>query len=105
MEFIRGLLQEVEAKLLHDLPELVYDELLMSHLIDELLLFERELRTVLLYPKPLPSPLTVLLREVPLHKWLELEKSCKQLGPRETAVVVQKVRHIIAAYNCTSIAP
>ena len=48
----------------------------MSHLIDELLVFERELRTVLQYPHPHPSPFDVLLGEVPFHKWLTLEKAC-----------------------------
>ena len=54
---MRGLLQEVDTKLLHDIPEMVYDEVLMSHLIDELLLFEQELRTILHYPPSYPSPL------------------------------------------------
>ena len=76
LEFIRGLLQETEAKLLHDLPSVVYNDLLMSHLVDELLLFEKELRMVLGYPRPHTSLLHVLLDEVPLHKWLSLEKGC-----------------------------
>jgi len=74
---MRGLLQEVETKLLHDIPEMVYDEVLMSHLIDELLLFEQELRTILHYPPSYPSPLHVMLEDVPFHKWLTLEKTCR----------------------------
>ena len=58
------------------MPEVVYNDLLMSHLIDELLLFERELRTILSYPLPFPSCLHVLTEEVPFHKWLTLEKGC-----------------------------
>lgn len=74
---MRGLLQEVETKLAHDIPEMVYDELLMSHLIDELLLFERELRTVLHYPPSCRSPFhSVMLEDVAFHKWLTLEKTC-----------------------------
>ena len=74
---MRGLLQEVDTKLLHDIPEMVYDEVLMSHLIDELLLFEQELRTILHYPPSYPSPLHVMLEDVPFHKWLTLEKTCR----------------------------
>ena len=56
---------------------MVYDEVLMSHLIDELLLFERELRTVLHYPPSCPSPFhNVMLEDVAFHKWLTLEKTC-----------------------------
>lgn len=77
LEFIRGLLQEVEAKLLHDLPEIIHDDNLMAHSIDELLLFEKELRTVYQYCHPSPSILNVLLDEVRFHKWLTLEKTCK----------------------------
>lgn len=74
---MRGLLQEVETKLAHDIPEMVYNELLMSHLIDELLLFERELRTVLHYPPSCHSPFhSVMLEDVAFHKWLTLEKTC-----------------------------
>ena len=77
LEFMRGLLQEVETKISHDIPEMVYDEVLMSHLIDELLLFERELRTVLHYPSSCPSPFhNVMLEDVAFHKWLTLEKTC-----------------------------
>ncbi len=76
IEFIRGLLQEVESKLQTDLSEVVYDDALMSHLIDELLMFEQELRTVLQYSLPSPTPFDVLLGEVPFHKWLSLEKAC-----------------------------
>lgn len=79
VEFIRGLLQEVETKVQADLTEVVYDDALMSHLIDELLIFDRELRMVLQYPCPCPTPFDVLLGEVPFHKWLSLEKACKSV--------------------------
>ena len=77
MEFIRGLLQEVEVKLLHDLPEIIHDDDLMAHSIDELLLFDKELRLTFQYSHPSPSILHVLLDEVRFHKWLTLEKTCK----------------------------
>ena len=81
LEFIRGLLQEVESKLLHDLPQIIHDDDLMAHSIDELLLFERELRTVYHYSHPSPSILRVMLDEVRFHKWLTLEKTCKLYVP------------------------
>ena len=87
MEFIRGLLQEVKGKLQADLTEVVYDDALMSHLIDELLIFERELRIVLQYPRPCPTPFDVLLGEVPFHKWLSLEKACKSLNLHDVTFI------------------
>lgn len=63
-------------KLRHDLQDIVQDDVLMSHLIDELLLFTREL-TLLGYPPSLPSLLSILLDDVPFRKWLSLEKQCK----------------------------
>lgn len=80
VEFIRGLLQEVDMKLRADLSEVVYDDSLMAHLIDELLMFERELRTVILYSQPSPTPFDVLLGEIPFHKWISLEKACTSVS-------------------------
>ena len=56
-EFGRGLLQEVISKLEADLPAVVQDDALMAHLLDELLLFDHELR--LMFPGTTHScPLT-----------------------------------------------
>ena len=46
MEFSRGLLQEVVGKLDVDLKEVVTQDLLMAHLVDELLSFEKELQLI-----------------------------------------------------------
>ena len=54
MEFGRGLVQEVVAKLETDMPALVKEDSIMAHLIDELLLFEHELLLIL---PPSPTPL------------------------------------------------
>ena len=48
----------------------------MAHLVDELLLFSREL-TLLGYPPSLPSPLSILLDDSPFTKWLAMERLCK----------------------------
>eukprot|EP00731_Ephydatia_muelleri_P029349 Em0020g993a len=74
LEFIRGLLQELEVKLLHDMSTILYEDAIMAHLIDELLLFEKELRSVVQYPSPHPSCLHVLYDDLALHKWVTLEK-------------------------------
>lgn len=54
------------------------DDYLMSHLIDEILLFDNELRHIHGYPKPYESTVVVLLEEGPLCRWLNLEKHCKE---------------------------
>lgn len=82
VEFIRGLLQEIVQKLRHDLDPahhsqgqcLLDDDYLTSHLIDELLLFEKELHEVHHYPLLYPSVIVVLQDEVPLCRWLNLER-------------------------------
>ena len=51
----------------------------MAHSIDELLLFDKELRLKFQYSHPSPSILHVLLDEVRFHKWLTLEKTCNYL--------------------------
>ena len=76
MEFTRGLLQEAEAKLRHDLKDIVQYDLLMAHLVDELLFFSREL-TLLGYPPSLPSPLSILLDDAPFSKWMDMERQCE----------------------------
>ena len=76
VEFTRGLLQEVEVKLRRDVQDMVQDDLLMAHLIDELLLFNRELM-LLGYPPSFPSPLSLLLDTTSFSKWIALERQCK----------------------------
>lgn len=63
-------------KLRHDIQDMVQDDLLMAHLIDELLLFTREL-TLLGYPPSSPSPLSVLLDPASFSKWISLERQCE----------------------------
>ncbi len=64
------------------MKEMSSQDSIMAHLIDELLLFERELHTILPFPTSHSddispwSVLHVLLDEVPFDKWRNLEKSC-----------------------------
>ncbi|XP_076459173.1 RAD50-interacting protein 1-like [Babylonia areolata] len=73
-EFMRGMVMLVMEKLAHDLPQLLYDDVIFSHTVDEVLLFERELRSTHGYPPTLPGCLDLLTTPEPLSKWLAVEK-------------------------------
>lgn len=64
-------------KLCMDIAEIVKDEHLFSHLIDETLSFEQELRDTLGYPNSLPSAISVLTQAQYLTKWIAIEERCK----------------------------
>lgn len=58
----------------------------MAHLVDELLLFERELQISFsdsappeYTNPPVLTVLPVLLEDVPFDKWRSIEKSCKEI--------------------------
>uniref|UniRef100_A0A4W5N1I1 RAD50-interacting protein 1 n=1 Tax=Hucho hucho TaxID=62062 RepID=A0A4W5N1I1_9TELE len=74
VELCRGLLTLAQEKLASDAPRLLYDDALFCHLVDEILQFERELRTTHSYPSSLPGALHVLLEESVLQKWLTVER-------------------------------
>nr|KAG5713929.1 hypothetical protein BaRGS_024556 [Batillaria attramentaria] len=73
-EFMRGMVMLVMEKLAHDLPELLYDDVIFSHTVDEVLLFDRELRSTHGYPPTLPGCLDLLTTPEALSKWLAVEK-------------------------------
>jgi len=73
-ELTRGLVMLVMEKIAHDLPDLVYEEDHFSHLIDEVLLFDSEIRNTYSYPPVLPGCLDVLCLPEALSKWLLVEK-------------------------------
>ena len=77
-EFMRGMVILVMEKLAHDLPHLVHDDMLFSHTVDEVLLFDRELHSTHGYPPTLPGCLDLLTTHDALTKWLEVEKKCKR---------------------------
>ncbi|XP_038064366.1 RAD50-interacting protein 1-like isoform X2 [Patiria miniata] len=87
VEFTRGLLNIVAAKLEHDIPELLFDEQLLSHTIDEHLLFNRELRNNYSYPAGQPDCLHVLTGKECFERWLVVEKK----------FAVEKIDSLLAA--------
>ncbi|XP_030631915.1 RAD50-interacting protein 1 [Chanos chanos] len=74
VELCRGLLTLAQEKLASDAPRLLYDDTLFCHLVDEVLQFEKELRTTHTYPPSLPGALHILLEEAIFQKWLSVEK-------------------------------
>ncbi|XP_010378909.1 RAD50-interacting protein 1 isoform X3 [Rhinopithecus roxellana] len=74
LEFSRGLMMLVLEKLATDIPCLVYDDNLFCHLVDEVLLFERELHSVHGYPGPFASCMHILSEETCFQRWLTVER-------------------------------
>ncbi|KAL2102119.1 hypothetical protein ACEWY4_001287 [Coilia grayii] len=74
VELCRGLLSLAQEKLALDASRLLYDDALFCHLVDEVLQFEKELRTTHTYPSILPGALHILLEEAVFQKWLSVEK-------------------------------
>ena len=77
MEFIRGLVVLAMDKLLNDIPNMLYDEHIFSHMIDEVLSFDKELKNSYGYPDNQPGCLHVLTQDNCFDKWLRVEKKCK----------------------------
>ncbi|XP_077256575.1 RAD50 interactor 1 isoform X1 [Temnothorax americanus] len=73
-EFIRALVQLAVEKLHFELPLVQYDDTLFTHLVDEALGFERELRETLLYPQSQPATIFVLTQAHIFVKWINMEK-------------------------------
>uniref|UniRef100_A0A182Q7G6 RAD50-interacting protein 1 n=1 Tax=Anopheles farauti TaxID=69004 RepID=A0A182Q7G6_9DIPT len=74
LEFVRGLVQLAIEKLVVDIEQIVLDEALFAHLIDEVLPFEQDLKTTLGYPNSYPSVVSVLVQPVYFLKWMAIEK-------------------------------
>ena len=79
MEFICGLLKVVVQKLEHSIPQIIDDDILFSHFIDELLLFNKELHMTHNYHSTESGCLHVLTTEACLERWVELERNCEYL--------------------------
>ncbi|XP_071840585.1 RAD50-interacting protein 1-like [Apostichopus japonicus] len=75
VEFTRGLLQLAAKKLKIDIPDIIFDDQLLSHTIDELLLFDKELRSQYGYPDHEPGCLHVLTEKQCFEKWISVEKN------------------------------
>uniref|UniRef100_A0A8C9ZJR3 RAD50-interacting protein 1 n=1 Tax=Sander lucioperca TaxID=283035 RepID=A0A8C9ZJR3_SANLU len=74
VELCRGLLSLVQEKVASDASRLLYDDVLFCHLVEEVLQFEKELRSNQSYPAALPGLLHLLLEDATLQKWLTVEK-------------------------------
>uniref|UniRef100_A0AAX7TN27 RAD50-interacting protein 1 n=1 Tax=Astatotilapia calliptera TaxID=8154 RepID=A0AAX7TN27_ASTCA len=74
VELCRGLLSLVQEKVTSDASKLLYDDVLFCHLVEEVLQFEKELRSNHSYPAELPGVLHLLLEDAVLQKWLTMEK-------------------------------
>lgn len=78
MELCRGLLCLAQEKLASDASRLLYDDALFCHLVDEVLQFEKELRSTHAYPSALPGALHILLEEAVFQKWLSVERKSER---------------------------
>ncbi|XP_054669571.1 RAD50-interacting protein 1 isoform X2 [Grus americana] len=74
LEFSRALVMLILEKLAVDIPCLLYDDTLFCHLVDEVLLFERELYSVHGYLSSFPSCMHILSEESCFQRWLTVEK-------------------------------
>lgn len=61
-------------KLAQDAQRLLYDDALFCHLVDEVLQFEKELRSTHSYPSKYSGALHILLEENVFQKWLSVER-------------------------------
>ena len=64
-----------------DIEQIIQDEALFAHLIDEVLPFEQDLKTSLGYPNSYPSVVSVLVQPVFFVKWMAIEKKCMYCWP------------------------
>lgn len=74
LEFSRGLVMLVLEKMSADIPRLLYDDNLFCHMVDEILLFEKELHSAHGYINGLPSCMHILSEETCFQKWLTVER-------------------------------
>ncbi|XP_060571734.1 RAD50-interacting protein 1-like [Ruditapes philippinarum] len=74
LEFMIGMITLAMEKMLTDLPELMNDDHQFCHLVDEALLFDKEIRSSYRYPATYPGSLHVLSLDKYFHKWLQIEK-------------------------------
>ncbi|XP_078409312.1 RAD50-interacting protein 1 isoform X1 [Cetorhinus maximus] len=74
LEFSRGLVMLVLEKMSADIPRLLYDDSLFCHMVDEILLFEKELYSAYGYPNNLPGCMHILSEETCFQKWLTVER-------------------------------
>lgn len=79
---MRGLVQLAIEKLCTDIDDISKNESLFSHLLDETLSFEQELKELvkISYLNSFPTAITVLTQPQFLIKWLAIEEKCKLIS-------------------------
>lgn len=87
-------------KLAADIPCLLYDDTLFCHLVDEVLLFERELYSVHGYLSSFPSCMHILSEESCFQRWLTVEKKCK-ISSGFCWPLYCTIRKYVSAYTAT----
>lgn len=70
-------MQFVVIKLDSDLSHFQLEDVVFSHIVDETLSFEHELRKVYGYPNEYPSVTEILTQPHIFFKWINMERKCK----------------------------
>lgn len=77
--FTKGLLHLINRKLAEDIDQLLLNDDIFSHTVDEILLFDRELRGshhFSPYTFEKENPLNVFMSPECIQKWISIEKAC-----------------------------
>ena len=77
LEFIRGLMLLVVEKMTSDLPEVLQDDLVFCHVVNETLAFQKELVDSFNFPSAYVTCLRVLTQRDSFRKWLDIERKCE----------------------------
>lgn len=87
-----------QEKLAQDTPRLLYDDALFCHLVDEVLQFEKELRSTHSYPRAYPGVLHILLEETVFQKWLSVERKseCYESERQISVSMLNKILYVVA---------
>jgi len=72
-----GLLQFVIIKLNADLQYFQLEDVIFSHIVDEILAFQQDLRKIYGYPSHYPSITEVLTQTHIFFKWINIERKCE----------------------------
>uniref|UniRef100_A0AC34RHG4 RAD50-interacting protein 1 n=1 Tax=Panagrolaimus sp. JU765 TaxID=591449 RepID=A0AC34RHG4_9BILA len=81
-EFIESLVRLASEKvhLMLSKPKFVNDYRLLSHLVDETVIFEKELSDVYLYPESSPHVISELCQDDVLQHWMRMEENTISVG-------------------------
>ena len=85
---MKGMVSLVMEKMITDLPDLMYDEHQFSHLVDEAILFDREIRSSYGYSSAYPGSLHILTEGEAFQKWLLIEKKCESSSRKHAYIIL-----------------